>query len=108
MVSTPCRQNADIEPTCHFDFLPLLPGLCLYLSEAIDAWASANEGALSPINAYNSREMPSGFLIAVESFLGFGAPLADCFGSARMDRTSLELMTGLTLGVRQCFLAGVR
>lgn len=44
----------------HLTFWPLSLGLSRYLIAEIEAWASASEGALSPIKAYSSREIPSG------------------------------------------------
>ena len=75
----------------HCALFPLEEGLSRYLLAARDVCNSAKDGALFPIKAYSSREIPSGRRRAT---VGFRAREVEAVveelarGSSRMERTS--------------------
>lgn len=85
--SLPSQQRTTTS-THHLTFFRSL-GRSLYLTEAMDACASARDGALSPMRAYSSREMPSGFRTRWAAALRDDEPLDDpACGKLRIDLTS--------------------
>lgn len=69
-MSIPYGEVRSSTGAYHFTLLDLGLGLSRYFTAATDACASAKDGAFSPMRAYSSREMPSGFLCVDTDFRG--------------------------------------